>query len=158
MKKIDQKELFYKCLKYLNYLKINKIDISLSGYTYFCTWSKTIGYHRARSLILNNQTSFILESIKNFIKIGYLSNFELKFKQKSNLNTIFLAWSTNNTLGQNFHKSERYISGFKNERKNASWFLIHQDIYNKNFKLNNIFLLKRNKVFFNFFFFDKNFF
>ena len=158
MKKIDQKELFYKCLKYLNYLKINKIDISLSGYTYFCTWSKTIGYHRARSLILNNQISFILESIKNFIKIGYLSNFELKFKPKSNINTIFLAWSTNNTLSENLHKSERYISGFKNERKNGSWFLIHQDIYNKNFKLNNVFLLKRNKVFFNFFFLIKIFF
>jgi len=154
-KKIDQKELFNKCVGLLRYLKKKNIDISSSGYTYFCTWSKTIGYHRAKALISNNKKKLIFEGLKNFLKIGYLSNFELQLNPNSNVENIFIAWSTNNTLTKDLYKSERYISGFKNERKNGSWFLIHQDIYEKDIKINNTFILKRNKVFFNFFFLTK---
>lgn len=154
-KKIDQRKLFYKCLEFLRHLKKKNIDISSSGYTYFCTWSKTIGYHKAKSLIDNNKIKLLFEGLKNFLKIGYFSNFELQINPNSNTENIFIAWSTNNTLNKDLYKSERYISGFKNERKNGSWFLIHQDKYAKNIKLNNTFILKRNKVFFNFFFLTK---
>ena len=155
VKKIDQKELFHKCLEYLSYLNKKNIDISSSGYTYFCTWSKTIGYHKAKSLIGYNKINLIFEGLKNIIKIGYFSNFELEFNNKLNTKNIFIAWSTNNTLNKGLFKSERYISGFNNYRKDSSWFLIHQDVYNKNIKLKNVFVLKRKKVFFNFFFLVK---
>lgn len=155
VKIVDQKELFYKCVEYLRYLKKKNIDISSSGYTYFCTWSKTIGYQRANALIGNNKRKLIFEGLKNFLKIGYLSNFELEYNPNSNTENIFIAWSTNNTLKKDLYESERYISSFKNERKRGSWFLIHQDIYKKKIKLNNTFILKRNKVFFSFFFLIK---
>ena len=76
-KKIDQRKLFYKCLEFLRHLKKKNIDISSSGYTYFCTWSKTIGYHKAKSLI-DNKIKLLFEGLKIFKDSYFLTlNYKL---------------------------------------------------------------------------------
>lgn len=149
---INQKKIFYDCIKYLKYLKKKNIDYSSSGLAYFCTWSNTIGYYKIKSIVLKKKIKFIYELIKNFIKIGYFSNYELDFNFKSKNNNLFIAWSSNKSLNKSLYTSNRYISGFHKEKKRGSWFLVHEEEYKKKHNLRDVCLLKRKKIFFNFFF------
>lgn len=155
MTDISQKKLFYDSIKYLKYLKKKNIDHQSSGITYFCTWSKTIGYYKLRFFISKKKLALFFHIIKNFLKIGYFSNFELDFVGNSERKNLFIAWSTNETLNTNLFNSNRYISGFKQERKEGCWFLIHEGEHSKKNKLKNVYLLKRKKIYFNFFFLIK---
>ena len=157
-------------INYLKSCKKKKIDITTSPYCDFVTWADGLGFENFLLLIKKKKLNlkflkfFLYESL--FIRNNYeLINFnsDLNYYKKINVVYSYCSEDSFDSKGVFFDK---YFNENNKKNKNTFWFLISLDNFVPKYG-KNIFIIKRKKNYFGFFYnikfilsclFKKNFF
>ena len=143
---------------FLKDLKLSNIDLSLSSFCYFTTWSKTPGYVKLKYWLYgwSFALSYCIILFKNILAIAshakYIEIKKQNFFKKYDILVISWAFKKNFQADGSYH--DRYFDENSKDLPNSHWILISMDGYIPKNLNENITLLKKKEGIFKYHFFS----